>query len=170
MKTQVPLIELKTRMNRLRVRMEAANPDWEIVVIFSKINLYYFTGTMQDGMLLIPRDDEAIFWVRRSYERALDESLFPQIKPMDSFRDAAAGFIGKLPSAVYMETEVVPLALFQRFQKYFPFEDVRSVDTQIAVVRAVKSAYELSLMEQSGNILILLLFVLSGILFRIYNL
>lgn len=151
MKSQVPLIELQTRMNRFRARMEAANPDWEIVVVFSKINLYYFTGTMQDGMLLIPRDDEAVFWVRRSYERALDESLFPQIKPMDSFRDAA-GSIGKLPSAVYMETEVVPLALFQRFQKYFPFTDVRSVDTQIAAVRAIKSAYELSLMEQSGNI------------------
>lgn len=151
MKMQVPLIELQTRMNCFRAKMDVFNPDWEIAVIFSKINLYYFTGTMQDGMLLIPRNEEAAFWVRRSYERALDESLFPNIKPMDSFRDAA-GSIGKLPSTVYMETEVVPLALYQRFQKYFPFTDVRSVDAQIAAVRAVKSPYELSLMEQSGNI------------------
>ncbi|SHE84659.1 M24 family metallopeptidase [Desulforamulus putei] len=151
MKKQVPLIELQTRMNRFRAKMEASNPDWEIAVIFSKINLYYFTGTMQDGMLLIPRDDEAIFWVRRSYERALDESLFSHIKPMDSFRDAAAS-IRKFPSVAYMETEVVPLALYQRFQKYFPVTDVRSVDAQIAAVRAIKSPYELSLMEQSGRI------------------
>lgn len=151
MDRQVPLIELETRMNRFRAKMEASNPDWEIAVIFSKINLYYFTGTMQDGMLLIPRNDEAVYWVRRSYERAQVESLFPRIKPMDSFRDAA-GSIGKLPGTVYMETEVVPLALYQRFQKYFPFTDVRPVDAQIAAVRAVKSAYELSLMEQSGRI------------------
>lgn len=151
MKTQVPLIELQTRMKRFRTRMEASNPDWEIAAIFSKINLYYFTGTMQDGLLLIPRNNEAIFWVRRSIDRALDESLFPQIKPMDSFRDAA-GSIGKLPGTVYLETEVVPLALYQRFQKYFPFTGVRPADMQIAAVRAIKSTYELSLMEQAGKI------------------
>lgn|GEM_PF-108131 len=151
MGTQVPLIELERRMRCFRAKMEASYPEWETAVIFSKINLYYFTGTMQDGMLLIPRDDEAVYWVRRSYERALDESLFPNIKSMDSFRDAAAA-TGKLTGTVYLETEVVPLALYQRFQKYFPFTDVKPLDAQIAAVRAVKSEYELSLMERSGNI------------------
>ena len=151
MKTQVPLMELQTRMSRFRAKMEASNPDWEIAVIFSKINLYYFTGTMQDGMLIVPRNDEAVLWVRRSFERALDESLFPRIEPMNSFRDAA-GTMGKLHDTVYMETEVVPLALYQRFQKHFPFTDVKSVDTQVIAVRAIKSPYELALMEQSGRI------------------
>lgn len=151
MKKQVPLTELDTRMSRFRAKMEATSPGWEMAVIFSKVNLYYFTGTMQEGMLLIPREDEAVFWVRRSYERALDESLFPRIKPMDSFRDAV-GAVGKLPETVYLETEIVPLALYQRFQRYFPFTNVKSVDMQVAAVRAVKSAYELSLMRQSGGI------------------
>lgn len=151
MKKQVPLIELQKRMDRFRTKMDISNPNWEIAVIFSKINLYYLTGTMQDGMLFVPRSDEAIYWVRRSCERAVDESLFPQIKPMKSCRDAA-GSIGKLPDTVYLETEVVPLALYQRFQKYFPFASVRSVDAQIATIRAVKSPYELSLMEKSGDI------------------
>lgn len=147
-------------MTRFRTRMDASNPDWEIAVIFSKINLYYFTGTMQDGMLIVPRDEEATFWVRRSYERALDESLFSNIEPMNSFRDAAgsmgkpdkAGNESKFSDAVYLETEVVPLALYQRFQKYFPFKNVKSVDTQIASVRSVKSEYELSLTKESGRI------------------
>lgn len=149
--TKVPLTELEMRMSRFREKMDSANPDWRIAVIFSKVNLYYFTGTMQEGMLLIPRDGEAVFWVRRSYERALDESLFPSIKPMESFRDAA-GSVGKLPDTVYMETEVVPLALYQRFQKYFPFENVKPADMQISAVRAVKSPYELSLLERAGRI------------------
>ncbi|MTI81225.1 MAG: aminopeptidase P family protein [Firmicutes bacterium] len=148
---KVPLSELQTRIKRFRSQMEVSNPNWEIAVIFSKINIYYFTGTMQDGMLLIHRYNEAVYWVRRSYERALDESLFPNIKPMNSFREAAATF-EKFPSAVYLETEVVPLALFQRLKKYFPFTDVKSIDTQIAAVRAVKSPYELSLMQESGKI------------------
>jgi len=151
MSAKVPLIELETRMQRFRKRMEVQAPDWEIVVIFSKINIYYFTGTMQEGILIIPRDDDAVYWVRRSYERAMDESQFPRIKSMNSFRDAA-GSISRLSDTVYIETEVVPLALYQRFQKYFPFKEVKSVDAQVASVRAEKSKYELSLMEQSGDI------------------
>ncbi len=151
MKTQVPLTELLNRLKAFRTIMESTCPDWEIAVIFSKINLYYFTGTMQDGMLLIPRHDEAAFWVRRSYERAGDESLFPTIKPMQSFRDAKEA-VGSIPPTVYLETEVVPLALYQRFNKHFPFAQVRPMDRQMAFVRAVKSPYELALMEQAGRI------------------
>ena len=148
---KVPLTELKNRMSCFKKRMEAFSPEWEIAVIFSKINLYYFTGTMQEGMLIIPKDGEATFWVRRSYERALDESLFPRIEPMSSFRDAARGVSG-LPDTIYLETEVVPLALYQRFQKHFPFKNVRSADSQICAVRAVKSEYELLLTRKAGRI------------------
>jgi len=131
--------------------MDKSNPDWETAVIFSKINQYYFTGTMQDGMLLIPRNDEAAFWIRRSYERAMDESLFPIMKQMDSFRDASQ-VIGKLSDIVYLETEIIPLALLQRFQKYFPFSSFKSLDMEIAWTRAIKSSYEISIMERSGKI------------------
>lgn len=148
---KVPLTELENRMRYFRTRMDISNSEWEIAVIFSKINLYYFTGTMQDGMLIIPKNGEATFWVRRSYERALDESLFSNIEPMNSFRDAAKGISG-LPETVYTETEVVPLALYQRFQKHFPFKNVKSVDAQICAVRAVKSEYELLLTREAGKI------------------
>jgi Xaa-Pro aminopeptidase len=148
---KVPPTELKNRMKCFQERMDFSNHEWERAVIFSKINLYYFTGTMQDGMLIIPKNWEATFWVRRSYERALDESLFPDIEPMNSFRDTSKEVSGR-PETVYLETEVVPLALYQRFQKYFPFKNVKLVDTQIAAVRAVKSKYELTLMKEAGRI------------------
>lgn len=146
---KVPATELKNRLKRFRNQMNLSNPDWEISVIFSKINQYYFTGNMQDGMLIIPRDDEATYWVRRSYERALDESLFDNIQPMRSYRDAVPD---KIPETVYLETEVVPLAMYQRFQKHFPFKNIKSVDRDLLTVRAIKSDYELSLMRKSGKI------------------
>ncbi len=127
------------------------NPDWETAAIFGKINLYYFTGTMQDGLLHIPRDDDAVFWVRRSYERALDESAFPLIRPMNGFRDAAKE-VTHHPDTLYLETELVPLALVRRFQKYFPATDIRALDSPLAKVRSVKSAYEIALMERAGKI------------------
>ncbi|OGO80428.1 MAG: peptidase M24 [Clostridiales bacterium GWC2_40_7] len=146
---KVPLSELQNRMSSFIHLMDNANPQWEMTIIFSKINMFYFTGTMQEGMLVIPRGGEPILFVRRSFERALDESLFPIIRPMNSYRDAV-GFFSKIPDTVYLETEIVPLAMYQRLQKYFPFSSVKPADAQIADVRAVKSPYELALMKQSG--------------------
>ena len=148
---KTPLTELDNRMKRFKTVMDNMNPEWKMEVIFSKINLYYFTGTMQEGIIIINHDDEPIFWVRRSYERALDESLFRVIKPMNSFHDAAESQ-NQLPDTIYLETEVIPLALYHRFHKYFPFKNFKPVDNVIAKVRAVKSEYELSLMREAGKI------------------
>src|ERR1035437_504015 len=115
MPIKVPLKELNSRLERFRKRMDQRCPGWDMAVVFSKINLYYFTGTMQEGVLFIPRQEEAVLWVRRSYERAIDESLFPSIKPMESYRDAAAT-MKNLPDTVYLEKEIVPIAMLQRFQ------------------------------------------------------
>jgi Xaa-Pro dipeptidase len=131
--------------------MDTEHPDWELSVIFSRINQYYFTGTMQDGMLFIPRGGEPELFVRRSYERALDESLFPAIRKMASYRDAAA-HLKTVPETVYLEKEVVPIALLERFRKYFPVTNMRSADTEIAKTRSVKSAYEIQRMERAGAI------------------
>jgi Xaa-Pro aminopeptidase len=151
MQIKVPLSELNSRLERFRKEMDQRSTGWEMTVVFSKINLYYFTGTMQEGVLFIPKSDEAVLWVRRSYERAVDESLFPSIKPMESYRDAAET-MKNLPETVYLEKEIVPIAMLQRFQKYFPFSVIESADLQIGAVRSVKSRYELALMEQSGKI------------------
>jgi len=148
---QVPTMELEQRMKRFREIMDMKNPDWQVALIVSKINQFYFTGTMQEGILVIPRDQEAVFWVRKSFERALEESLFPCIRPMESFRDAAES-MNAYKDIVYVEAEFVPLAYYQRLQKYFPFTGYKPLDGQIAAVRSIKSAYELDLMKESGRI------------------
>src|SRR5665647_2850 len=148
---KVPLNELNERLRRFRVQMDTDCTDWDYTVLFSKINLYYFTGTMQEGVLLIPRDGEAQFWVRRSYDRAIDESLFPTIKSYESYRDIAST-ITKLPDTVHIEKEIVPVAMLERFIRYFPFKQILSADLQIGKTRSVKSPYELTLMEASGRI------------------
>ncbi|MFZ0441426.1 MAG: M24 family metallopeptidase, partial [Methanobacterium sp.] len=148
---KIPVNELNYRMEKFKFEMNNTNPDWELAVIFSKINIYYFTGTMQDGILIIPRDNEPILWVRRSYERALNESLFKNIKSMKSFRDPAEN-MQYFPETVYIETEIIPLALYRRFQKYFQTKNYQALDSSIAAVRSIKSRYELSLMRRAGKI------------------
>jgi Xaa-Pro aminopeptidase len=146
---QVLLAELNDRMMRFRARMDADCPDWELAAFFGRTNQYYFTGTMQDALLLVPRGGEAVLWVRRSFERAQAESLFPAIRPMKSYRDALPA--GKTAwRTIHLETELAPLALVQRFRKHFACDQLAALDGTIARVRAVKSPYELALMTRSG--------------------
>lgn len=148
---KVSLSELNQRMMRFRTTMDQKQPEWKLALFISKINQYYFTGTMQDALLVIPRDQEAVYLVRRSYERALDESLFPNIKPMDNYRDAI-NIAGKWETQVHIEAETMPMAYYQRLQKYFGFTGFSGLEQVIASVRSIKSSYELSLMKESGRI------------------
>ncbi len=151
MKDIIPVSELNIRMNRFCQIMDTHHPDWEMAVIFSKINLLYFAGSMADGMLIIEREKGATLWARKSFDRTSQESQFPNIKSMGSYRDAAEAY-AKFPGKVYLETEFVPLAMYQRFQKYFPIAAYQSLDFQIAMTRAVKSSWELKYLEEAGAI------------------
>ncbi|MHC1626569.1 MAG: M24 family metallopeptidase [Methanoculleaceae archaeon] len=148
MDQSVPLSELHSRMGRFLDRMDRDHPGWEMAAIFGPINQYYLTGTMQDGVLIIPCDREPEFWVRRSYERALEESQFQNIYPMRSFRD-----IGQPPPrTLHVEASTLPVGLLERFRKYITFERVESLDATIGAVRARKTPFELGLMEEAGKI------------------
>lgn len=151
MSYSVPAGELEGRMRRFFTRMDTDHPGWDCAMVSSGVNLYYLTGTMPDGMLLIPRDGDPVLWVRRSYERARAESAFPSIEPMSGYRDAARGSPVRT-GTVHLEAEQVSLAQYQRIQKHFPFTAFQSVDIQLSKLRAVKSAYELDRMEQAGRI------------------
>lgn len=153
MTRKIPPSELTDRMQRFRARMDAAQPSWVLAAFLGRVNQYYLTGTMQDGVLLVPRDRDPVFFVRRSFDRACEESLFPDIRPMKSYRDAAQamGTTAAWP-VIHLETDVVPLGLAQRFRRHFPCAEVASLDALIAWTRAVKSPYERAILERAGAI------------------
>lgn len=146
----VPASELAARLERFRRAMDAAHPGWEMAAVNHKVAMYYFTGTIQEGVLLI-RPQDAVFWVRRSFERACNESHFSDIRPMHSFREAAA-FYGSAPKVMYVETKKATLDWERMLHKYFAFEELGSFDSVLQDLRMVKSEYELKQMEQSGAI------------------
>lgn len=146
----VPANELEARLERFRRAMDAAHPGWEMAAVNHKVAMYYFTGTIQEGVLLI-RPQDAVFWVRRSFERACNESHFSDIRPMHSFREAAA-FYGSAPKVMYVETKKATLDWERMLHKYFAFEELGSFDSVLQDLRMVKSEYELKQMEQSGAI------------------
>ncbi|HOJ47332.1 MAG TPA: Xaa-Pro peptidase family protein [Bacillota bacterium] len=147
--------ELKSRIEKFIAAMNQSCPDWDTAVIVSRVNQYYFIGTMQDAALFIKKDGAVRYFARRSYERAILESPLADegvIKPMETYRDAAAD-IGPQLGNVYIESEVMTAAILDRLAKYFTFERKGALERIIFSIRAVKSPYELALMEKAGSLM-----------------
>lgn len=142
--------ELDFRRKKFYESMNEAHPEWDTAIIISKINQYYFTGTMQDGMLVLKKNGEVFYFVLRSFERAKDESPLPCIYEMKSYRDAA-GLAGEILGNTYVETDTVTLSIAERLKKYFRMDAIHSLDHEILSLRAVKTPYELKWMIQAGK-------------------
>lgn len=142
--------EIAGRINQLFKEMNAENQDWDAVFLFDKINQYYVTGTMQDGVFVLLRDGSYAYFARRSFERAKMEGLIDNMYPMVSYKDVLA-VIGDNIHHIYVETEVITHGMLQRLKKYFDIRTIQSIEKTMCKIRAVKSEYELSCMKESGR-------------------
>lgn len=141
---------LEGRIAKLFEHLRKAGPDFDTAIIISKINQYYFTGTMQDGLLILRKEGTAGYFVRKSLERAKDESPFEHIYGISTYRDIL-DVIPQNFGSTYLETEVVPVAVVERLRKYFTISQIHPLDKIILGIRSVKSDYELDVIAQSGK-------------------
>ncbi len=142
--------EVLERIKKLFDTTNEKDSNWDAIFIFSKINQYYLTGTMQDGLFILKRDGSYAYFVRRSFERARLEALIDSVYPMISYRDIL-NFIDNKIDKLYTETEVVTYAMLERLKKYVAINEISSLDKIVLNVRALKSEYELSLIRESAR-------------------
>ena len=141
--------ELLARIDKFHALMAKTTPNWDTAIIVNKVNQYYFTGTMQDGLLVLKRTGQVAYFARRSYERAKAESPLDWIYPMESYKDAIS-VVGEDCGNTYFELEVVPVNMLERIKKYFLTTSVNAMDRILLSLRAIKSPYELFYIEKSG--------------------
>ncbi|MDA3799549.1 MAG: Xaa-Pro peptidase family protein [Kiritimatiellae bacterium] len=147
----IPKTELDNRLNTFRENLTQHDPNWTLAVVMAKINIFYFTGTMQNGILVIPRNANETFFVHRSFERAMLESNIEDIRNINSFRDIPESFWTNSKS-VYLETERIPLAHYARLNKYANFSEVKPVENIILQTRAIKSELEIDFLRHAGKV------------------
>ncbi len=150
MQKQASKQELKQRLNKFCAAMDKSNPGWNTALVLGKVNQYYFTGTMQDALLMIKKDKGAMYFVRRSFQRACEESSFEPIYPMESYGDAAK-IAGEDLGNVYIEAETVTVGILERMKRKFNMSGIAPMDRVLLSLRALKSSFELGWMEESGR-------------------
>ncbi|MGB9712885.1 MAG: M24 family metallopeptidase [Dissulfurimicrobium sp.] len=125
----------------------------ELAMLRQNADLYYFTGTVQDGHLFIPAHGEPLFLVWRVFERAIKESALRDIRPLSGMSglNEALKEKGLLDAAVVgLELDCLPAALYLYYSKNI-WPGARFVDVTHAVrlTRAVKSRWEIDRIREA---------------------
>ncbi len=148
----VPKSELDKRLKNAVVRIaESGLNAW---LISGVTNLYYFTGTAQNGLLFIFDNGKYLFLVRKSLERARNESGLPEISGFRSLRELPGRVMtcyGSTPGKVGFEGGIVPVSLFARYQQALPDCIFSDISTEIRWLRSVKSDFEQQCMREAGK-------------------
>jgi Xaa-Pro dipeptidase len=146
-----PNSELQARYRKLQALMAPAGLD--AVLIVQNADLFYFTGSIQQGVLYVPASGEPLYLVRKDYARARMECGLKEIVPFQSPKDIPkilADFGYPQPGRAGMELDVVPVALFNRFQKALEHCRFQDATPLIRTVRAIKSEYEIEIMKDAA--------------------
>ena len=151
----VPAPEIEHRCSRARAAITAAGLDG--IIILQNVDRYYFTGTLQDGILWLPAAGTPVFWVRRSLSRARLESPLTDIRPQpEAFSDTRRELAASVGAAakIGMELDVIPVRRFSSFRKLLPeIALISDASPLIRTLRARKSAYEIDCIKQAAHIM-----------------
>ncbi len=147
----VPREELDRRHEALWRRLPDLGVD--LVLVATNPNLYYFTGSMQEGLLaLSPSLPGPVYLAKRVHERARRESALDDVRPAVSPKRLCEA-LGMCPVwRVGLELDSVPHAWAERLRNGLGGEGVGLVDVSTALreVRSVKSPWEVRMLEAAA--------------------
>lgn len=152
MYSKVPGAELINRLKKFTTFMDMADDTWRYIFIFNPVNIYYFTGTMQDGILFIQRDEEPVYFVKRSVERAAEEIRYCKVMAYKELQDIKNELALNVFFPAFVDKSFVTIKLLEEFNSKFEFGKIYSCDTALNMCRSVKSKYELDILKEAGAI------------------
>ncbi len=150
--TFVPSSEIETRISVFQAALQEA--DIDAAIVKQNVDLYYYSGTVQDGYLYVPAEGDPLFMVYRSVDRARIESPVRSIVPLPSL-----GKMGDIlkregyeePSRLGLELDVIPAAFYVKLGKVFKGSEIRDVSSFIRLQRRIKSPFEIEQQRSAGR-------------------
>jgi len=143
-----PKSELDQRTARLQDILKQKGIDGAIIV--QNADLFYFSGTIQQSHLFIPAEGKPVLMVKKSFERAGEESALENIVRLESLKDIhkVLQSYGYGPfKTLGFELDVLPAMQYINYQKLFEPARIVDVGQFIRTVRMVKSPYELEIIR-----------------------
>jgi Xaa-Pro aminopeptidase len=148
-----PKAELEQRIFNLQKYLKKEDIDGALIL--QLVDLFYFTGTIQQARLYVPAKGDPVLMVRKSFERAKAESSIKQILHLDrpsNIPDILKANGHDLPGILGMELDVLPTNMFFSFQGIFENPQIVDISHAIRLIRAVKSPYEIDIMRRAAEL------------------
>jgi len=148
-----PKAELERRIFNLQKYLEKENIAGALIL--QRVDLFYFTGTIQQAHLYIPAEGDPVLMVRKSFERAKAESSIEKILHLERPPDIpnilkANGHA--LPATLGLELDVLPTNMFFNYQGIFENLQIVDISHAVRLIRAVKSPYEIGIMRRAAEL------------------
>ncbi len=149
---RTPFSELCIRLEKLQQSMR----EQEIggALILQNADLFYFSGTVQQGQLYIPAEGEPVLMIRKDFERAKSESHLRQVISFQSPRQFPEILEQQglaVPAKLGMELDVLPARQYLSFADMLEQTRIVDISRSIRLVRAVKSSYEVNLIREAAR-------------------
>lgn len=136
----LPEAEHSTRIARLRELMRLSHADG--LLLQSYVHIYYITGRIFTGYIYIPLKGDTAYYIKRPASLS-GTDVYPIRKPEQiELPDSPATLALDLGSLSYNMVE--------RMRRIFPSVDIIDGSGILAEARAVKTPYEIKLIEASG--------------------
>ncbi len=148
----VPAPEIFTRLIRLQQRLLDQMLDGALIL--DQVNMYYYTGSMQQGVVFVPAVGAPVFLVRRSLERAQRETPLQQVLPLQGLSrlQATLNDLGLATHRLGIAEISLSVAMFKSLTKAFVGAEFADISASLGMVRAVKSDYELDCIRTAGRL------------------
>lgn len=130
-----------------------ADNGLDAALIVQRVDLFYFSGTGQDAHLFVPAEGSPLLLVRKSFERAVQDSPLEHVVAVKSLsglkKSIEREYSGPL-KRLGMELDVLPVNNYMLYSKLFPNAAINDVSSLIRETRMVKSEHELQLIRQAA--------------------
>lgn len=145
--------EFLERLERFQHLLARNKVDGAVIV--QRTDLYYLVGSDQNGLLWVPADGEPLFLVRKSFERALQDSMAGRVVAFTKLSQASEEIVRqerRSPSRIGLEMDVLPVNLYFSYKQLFPGAEIADISHLIRSVRMVKSDREIALVGKAAEI------------------
>jgi Xaa-Pro dipeptidase len=150
----LPDEERLARQARCRQLLAERVPEAGGLMLFSRLNIYYLTGTFASGLYWLPMEGEPLLLVRKGLERCRLESpktrttLFRSYSDLADVCEKAASPLSPVAAA---EMSALPWSLSAALQARLPGIRFVSDEQIVLTARSVKTPWELAKMRICGE-------------------
>ena len=149
----VPASEIERRILRIQKELQESGIDGLFVV--QRVDLFYFSGTAQNGFLYAPAEGDPLLFIKKYMPRARRETPLKNLIEIGSIKEVPGlitDVFGRLPKVLGFELDVVPVTDFNFYQSLFPSQKCVDASPFILKTRSIKSPWELERMGETAEL------------------